>query len=273
MAYAIIKILHNKNCIILTHNIDLIRLLHSQYKNCFELYLLNNTDGEENGFIYVNNNEKEILISIENLLELFRNDIYSHINDVRLFLMSVIPFMRGYANIIGNSGIYEELTQVMHGYNTEEVDVGYIYTQMFGEHNETFGTYRISVGDILNINIADINILDANYPLLNKALRHALTYLYLRLHIERSLVEQFPNIDTTQERQLGQIINEAYPEGGGLEQNKKRIRLISKKTLINEFNHFEGNLSIFQPAIDINESILNKEKEDIISFIRELVAE
>lgn len=273
VAYAIIKILHSKNCIILTHNIDLIRLLQSQYRNCFELYLLNNTDGEENGFIHVNNNEKEILISIEKLLCLFRNNIYSHINDNKLFLMSVIPFMRGYSNIIGNHGVYEELTKVMHGYNTEEVDIGHIYMQLFGEHAETFGTQSISVADILNSNIDDINILDESYPLLNKALRHALIYLFLRLYIERSLVVRFPNIDVTQERQLGQIVNEAYPEGESLEQNKKRIRLISKKTLINEFNHFEGNLSIFQPAIDINETILNREKEDIISFIRELDAE
>ena len=270
VAYAIIKILHSKNCIILTHNIDLIRLLQSQYRNCFELYLLNNTEGEENGFIHVNNNEKEILISIEKLLCLFRNNIYSHINDNKLFLMSVIPFMRGYSNIIGNHGIYEELTKVMHGYNTEEVDIGHIYMQLFGEHAETFGTQSISVADILNSNIDDINILDESYPLLNKALRHALIYLFLRLYIERSLVNRFPNIDVTQERQLGQIVNEAYPEGESLEQNKKRIRLISKKTLINEFNHFEGNLSIFQPAIDINESILNREKEDILSFIEEL---
>ena len=37
---------------------------------------------------------------------------------------------------------------------------------------------------------------------------------------------------------------------------RNRIRLTSKKTLINEFNHFEGNLSIFQPAIDITDQVL-----------------
>ena len=37
--------------------------------------------------------------------------------------------------------------------------------------------------------------------------------------------------------------------------------------VINEFNHFEGNLSIFQPAIDITDHALGKEKTDLLSFI------
>ena len=49
-----------------------------------------------------------------------------------------------------------------------------------------------------------------------------------------------------------------------------RARLTSKKTLINEFNHFEGNLSIFQPAIDITDQALGKERTDITTFISNL---
>ena len=37
--------------------------------------------------------------------------------------------------------------------------------------------------------------------------------------------------------------------------------------LINEFNHFEGNLSIFQPAIDITEKALGAEKTSILTFV------
>lgn len=58
VAYAIVKMLHNKKRIILTHNTDLLRLLHGQYKRSYKLYLLNNTDGEENGFIPLNNREQ-----------------------------------------------------------------------------------------------------------------------------------------------------------------------------------------------------------------------
>ena len=49
-----------------------------------------------------------------------------------------------------------------------------------------------------------------------------------------------------------------------------RVFLTTKKTLLNEFNHFEGNMSIFQPAIDITDQILEKEKIDILNFISEL---
>ena len=51
---------------------------------------------------------------------------------------------------------------------------------------------------------------------------------------------------------------DGYPEGVG-------------ETLLNEFNHFEGNLNIFQPAIDISDVMLNKEVaeiEDILEFYK-----
>ena len=41
VVYAIVRILHHKKRIVLTHNTDLIRLLDGQYKHCFKLYLLN----------------------------------------------------------------------------------------------------------------------------------------------------------------------------------------------------------------------------------------
>lgn len=40
VVYAIVRILHHKKRIVLTHNTDLIRLLDGQYKHCFKLYLL-----------------------------------------------------------------------------------------------------------------------------------------------------------------------------------------------------------------------------------------
>ena len=87
--------------------------------------------------------------------------------------------------------------------------------------------------------------------------------------VEKNLVEKF-EIDTTRYEQLGQIISAAYPDENDVEQIRNRIRLTSKKTLINEFNHFEGNLSIFQPAIDITDQALGKERTDLITFINTL---
>ena len=71
-------------------------------------------------------------------------------------------------------------------------------------------------------------------------------------------------------KQLGQIISAAFPNENDISEIRNRIRLTSKKTLINEFNHFEGNLSIFQPAIDITDQALGKERTDIDNFVRTL---
>jgi ABC-type cobalamin/Fe3+-siderophores transport system ATPase subunit len=271
VAYAIVKMLHHKKRIVLTHNTDLLRLLESQYKYCYKLYLLNNTDGEENGFIALNKNEQEMLISLEKLLSAFRNSIFPHIRNAELFLISVVPFMRGYANITNNTIIFNQLTQLMHGYKTDKVDVAAVYKTLFGNNGSVLpDTYEVSVPDILAKTVDGVRILDPEqYPLLDKTLRHSFTYLFLRLMVEKNLVEKF-SIDTNQNRQLGQIINAAYPDENDITQIRNRIRLTSKKTLINEFNHFEGNLSIFQPAIDITDQALGKERTDVVTFVNNL---
>ena len=45
--------------VIQTHNTDLIRLLDVQLNNCFNLYILNNVEDGENGFIPVSEKEKK----------------------------------------------------------------------------------------------------------------------------------------------------------------------------------------------------------------------
>ena len=87
--------------------------------------------------------------------------------------------------------------------------------------------------------------------------------------MEKALVDKF-FINTDQNPQLGQIISAAFPDDNDIEQIRSRIRLTSKKTLINEFNHFEGNLSIFQPAIDITDHALSTERANLMSFIESL---
>lgn len=270
VVYAVVKILHDKKRIVLTHNTDLIRLLDGQYKHCFKLYLLNNTEGEVNGFIPLSRCEQDMLISLEKLLDAFRTKVPHKVQNAELYLISMIPFMRGYANIVNKKDIYEELTQVMHGYEKEYVDIAQVYIKLFGNPDNILPTnYRISVSDILLKTVDAITIVDStHFPLLNRTLKHSFQYLYLRLAVEKALVDKF-NIDTKRNTQLGQIISAAFP-GEDIEQIRNRIRLTSKKTLINEFNHFEGNLSIFQPAIDITDQALSTEKANLMSFIENL---
>lgn len=273
IVYAIIKILDKKKRVILTHNVDLLRLLDGQLKKCFNLFLFNNRENEENGFIPLKPDERDMLISLDALLKAFRTEIYKHVKNKELFLISLIPFMRGYATIINNEDVKESLTQVMHGFKNELVDIGACYQVLFGKHEGIDKQYEVSVNSILNQSIKECDIVDnEKYPLLNRTLRHSFIYLYLRLLIEKELVSKY-KINTEGRngaKQLGQIISKAFPNSSNKNTMEKRVFLTTKKTLLNEFNHFEGNLSIFQPAIDITNQILKEEAEKIINFLENL---
>lgn len=271
IAYAILKFLENKNQIILTHNTDLIRLLECQKNNCFNLYLFNNGEKKNNGFIRVSPEEQHILLYLDKLLNLFRYDIFDEIKDEKNYLISMIPFMRGYAQIIDDKDSKNKLTQLMHGYEKDIVDITEVYNTLFSKDKNIKNIYKISVKDIVYMNTDSMEILKPEkYPLLNKTLKHTLTYLYLRLNVEKTLVDKY-HINTNHCDLLGQIINKAF---GRKDENKnKKIFLTSKKTLLNEFNHFEGNMNIFQPAIDISDTVLEKEKKDILEFLNNLKTE
>lgn len=262
IAFSILKILENKKQIILTHNLELVRLLEVQRNKCFKFYMFNNIQDEENGFIYVNENEQRILLYIDKLLDLIRNDIENHILNMEYFLIAMVPFMRGYANIVNKKDEKNNLTKVMHGYCNEKVNLTDIYNELFDKSLDQI--YEVSAQDIISIDIDNIDILnEGTYPLLNKTLKHTLTYLFLRLSVENKLCTLYPN-ETDGAELLGEIIFKAFRSDSS---HDKRIFFTSKKTLLNEFNHFEGNMNIFQPAIDISDSALAKEKADIINYL------
>lgn len=269
LVYAIIKFLDNKKVLLLTHNMDLIKLVEFQTNRKFNIYLFNNFEGQKNGFILINENEKKILISIPDLLDFIRsNTILSFIKDEKLYIYSLIPFMRGYVKYIGKNEVKDKLTKLMHGYENIQIDLGKIYNDLF--KSQLSNSYIVSVNDILSIDINNLDeIIDKNsYPLLNKVLSNNLVYLYLRLITEKVLVNKY-NINTAKYDQLSSIIYQSFKENT-IENNKNKIFFFSKKTLLNEFNHFEGNMNIFQPAIDISEVILKQEKEDIINRLNKL---
>lgn len=277
VVFAMIEVSKYKNIMVLSHNMDLIRLLNAQYKNSYELYLLNNSSTADNGFIKVKNKERDILISSVKLLDLLRGEIFSNIIDREYFLLSLIPFMRGYANIINNNKLYNDLTNLMHGYKNIRIDLAEIYNELFLYGNKSkdeykgkkFSSYVTSVGEILELDRCDNDIIDPDkYYLLNRTLKHTYTYLYLRLSIEKILCNKY-NIDTSKDKILGEIIAISFPVES-LELADYRIRLNTKKTLVNEFNHFESDFNIFQPAIDITDKILNDEFDDIMKFLEEI---
>ena len=267
IVYCIIRFLENKNQIILTHNTDLIKLMEHQKQNCFNLYLFNNFETEENGFIRVNPKEQKILLYLDKLLNLFRTDIMNEIENEKMFLISMIPFMRGYAKILNCGTTNENLTKLMHGYNENAINITEIYNKLFDKNIQT--EYTVSAKEISELDISSTGILksDTEYKLLSKTLEHTLIYFYLRLNVEKTLVDKF-NINTNTYSMLSQIILKSFDNTSQNMEN--RIFLTSRKTLLNEFNHFEGNMNIFQPAIDISDSTLYKEKNDILDFLDKL---
>lgn len=269
VAYCIIKILENKDKIIFTHNLDLVRLLDVQYTHCFNLYILSNDESCSCGFIKIQNQERDILLYLDKLLDLLRSDIIKNETlDEKICILSLVPFMRGISKLLypkGNNKYNEELTKLMHGYNLDVVDITPIYNKIFCKNINVH--YRISAQDIIALDIDSANPLrDTNYPLLSSALKHTLIYLYLRLNVEKTLCDKFPE-KTRGHQLLGDIIRVALDSHDYI---KERTQLMAKKTLLNEFNHYEGNMNIFQPAIDITKSKLIKEQSDTLGILESI---
>lgn len=271
IAYCILKILEQKQQIIFTHNIELVRLLDVQRTHCFSLYLLGNDNDECCGFIPVENTERSILLYLDKLLDFLRStDADAEIVDERLYLISLIPFMRAIIKIINpdkRKEYTDSLTTLMHGYGTEIIDITPIYNLLFGKAVAT--SYQISAQDIVSLDVDNLKFMkDQTYPLLAKTLKHTLLYLYLRLNVEKTLRDKFPH-ETRHCELLGDFIYKALKDK---KYQSERVKLTAKKTLLNEFNHYEGNFNIFQPAIDISDTNLEKEKVEILQILNDIKA-
>ena len=84
--------------------------------------------------------------------------------------------------------------------------------------------------------------------------------------VENTLYNTDTNkLDTSKNYQLHQIINIYLENNYALKTN-----LISKKTLLNEFNHFEYDMCLFMPSLDISNNKLNEEKNSIIKVCDEI---
>lgn len=278
IAFCIIKFLEDKKQIILTHNTDLIRLLDVQLNNCFNLYILNNVKDGENGFIPVSEREKKLLINLHELIAFFQNkdnELINAIHNRKEFIMSMIPFLRGYAHIsLDVEDYYGQLSDIMHGYRTNSLDIIPIYNKLFGDLYTD--SEIISVADILGIDCNNLDILDkSQFPLLSDTLEQTLIYYHLRMKVEKALVDIF-QVRSDNDPMLNQIIQRAFrcaPDNPDYEKMREyKVFFTSRKTLLNEFNHFEGNMNIFQPAIDISKVALQKEVQAIEDKLAEIRA-
>lgn len=273
--YSIIKVLANKKkVIILTHNINTIKLMHHQYKNCFNLYLLNNEKDGENGFIKINKKEQssdslqdmDFMLEIKNVIYFFKSqEINTDVKDKKQFLLSLIPFMRSYSNLLLSDDLYKKLCKLMHGYENDKVDINEIFKELF-DVDLLQSKYEINVQDILEIDIKDEIIDKTKYPILNRTLYHNLNYLKLRLLVEYTLYSTDINkMDWTKYPALHSIIEKYLKD-----KKEFKNKLLSKKTLLNEFNHFEYDMCLFMPSLDISDNKLKEEKDSIITICEEI---
>lgn len=292
--FCINNLANEKNCIILTHNIDLVQLIEAQIGGSYNLYAFQNKESGENGFIKIDNCERTIILKLNKLIDFFRADIFNEIEDKRLFFISMVPFIRGYCNINGNTLIYEKLSSIMHYEEGEKINLTEIYNKVFmssylemNEKSEKESIKKLKQ-KIDGIKIEEIVLCCSNdiiaiidegiekikifkertkYRLLDKTLRHNLVYLGLRLKVEKTLFSIKPELRTQGNLKLGQLICKTLDN-----EEKDRIFFMSRKTLVNDFNHFEGNMDIFQPAIDIKDSALKDECNKILDKLNNLEA-
>lgn len=280
IAFLLLKCLSEKNVIILSHNIDLLRLLHFQRNDTLKIYLLNNIENGKNGFVELADNEAKFILESSKILELFRNqdeisNVLSSYEMKKYFLISLIPFMRGYSNFVGNSDCYEKLSCLMHGYESKEIDIAEIYTALF--NIVILETLVLTSIDIVKISQDPNNnsFKYIGYPLLGKTLSHSFDYLWIRLNLEYKLYSDFATVknlvDKNKKKERNTTTSEIILKAFDTSNLEEKVFFLSRKTLINEFNHFEGNMNIFQPAIDISDSSLKKEKEDIVNALNSLV--
>lgn len=83
------------------------------------------------------------------------------------------------------------------------------------------------------------------------------------MKVEKVLVDVFRlHINPARPPMLNQIIQRTLnynPTDTDAERKREyKVFFTSRKTLLNEFNHFEGNMNIFQPAIDIKKNSMRK---------------
>ena len=96
---------------------------HHHTRPSLLLYQLTNKNGGENGFLPISREEVKILLYIHEFIGLLRDEIAAEIVNERNFLISIVPLMRGYCQIVADNESKNKLTKLMHGYEAEPVNV------------------------------------------------------------------------------------------------------------------------------------------------------
>ena len=148
---------------------------------------------------------------------------------------------------------------------TKKIDINEKFKELF-KVDLLSNKYEINVEDILKIDIKNEIIDKGKYPILNRTLFHNLSYLRLRLLVENTLYNKDRSKMKWDNKPTLHNIIEQYLNKNSEYKNK----LLSKKTLLNEFNHFEYDMCLFMPSLDISDSKLKEERESIEEICKKI---
>ena len=266
--------LKDKKVIVLTHNLELVRLLHEQHQDCFNLYMLAASEGGLNGFEPVNRNEMRLLLYANNLPKLLLDHGSLGIKDNEAFLISLIPYIRSWANLTGKSEAYEQCCALMHckHQDTLPVEITPLFNEVF--EADLIGDTAVLPSDLAAKNLETLpeTIVDEDlYPLLNRTLVHNYVFYLLRLKVEHALLSYCPDASLPSRPKLYNYIRACLRDGENGNEKRWHRKMLSKKTLLNSFSHYEWNVNVFQPAIDISEKTLTSEIREVLAMVDEII--
>ncbi|MDN4509355.1 AAA family ATPase [Gordonibacter sp. RACS_AR49] len=274
IAYLILDMLKDKKVIVLTHNLELVRLLHEQHQDCFNLYMLAASEGGLNGFEPVNRNEIGLLLYADKLPKLLPDHGSLGIKDNESFLISLIPYIRSWANLTGKSEAYERCCALMHckHQDASPVEIAPLFNEVF--KGDLIDDTAALPSDLAEKNLETLpeTIVDENlYPLLNRTLIHNYAFYLLRLKVEHALLSYCPDASLPSKPKLYNYISACLRDSENEYEKRWRRKMLSKKTLLNSFSHYEWNVNVFQPAIDISEKTLTSEIQEVLAMVDEII--
>lgn len=230
---------NGKTVIILTHNIDCINIANTQHRNIFKYKYIEKL----NNILYLKNivlNENDSVINIENLIN--------------------------YVSATDNKDKYFKLLI------EREEDLDSPKNLVF--HYDESYTHNFEGVDLTNDYFVElIDNLEENTILNNSFEQNSIDKIFymtaIRVWIEKQFYLNSPNDDSLKQKTFGKKIEYMFPRNqqsrwNGSE-NITRKYLMSKKTMINQHNHYKSQILPFNYALNITLDELIKEILDIKS--------
>ena len=226
-----------KKVIILTHNIDCINIANTQHRNIFKYKYIEKVDG----ILYlkdINLNESDSVLSISNLLAYVSTDenkdkyfklLIEREDDLQAPENLVFHYDRSYSFEYENVNLTNEYFVSL----IDNLDNNFVYNKSF-EQNAIDKIFYMTA---------------------------------IRIWIEEKFYQNNPNDNSLNGKTFGEKIEYMFPKNGQTRwkgsSSVTRKYLMSKKTMINQHNHYKSQILPFNYALNITLDELKNEILDI----------